>query len=292
MTRLSQRYPAFSTARCTPPLIVGILLAISLGLPILAAADLLQHSSPTTGPNSPAQAPEALAPSHPTLLPSNGSGFYVWFSGLPPNVSAGYVFGQFGPQAYWYASGQGRDGFDGGVSPLSPGVYDLYVQPAPGFIPVPASATYFVSGPELLNVSVSFVPATPCYQVFTEVGLPQGTEWWVIGAAGVAFFANNSVIDATGCGGLAGVTIGSSIGYQLVSYPPSAYYPSGAAVPLFFVPAGASSPPFPSVAVAVAGVLGGAVVAALYAFRRRGRGRADADPPPRSIGESEDLLGK
>lgn len=108
--------------------------------------------------------------------PINGSGWYIWFSGLPPNVTAPFVFGQFGPHGYWYASGQSGDGFGDGESPLAPGVYDLYVQPTPGYIPVPASATYFVSTPGLLNVSVSFIPASPCYQVFTEEGLPQGAE--------------------------------------------------------------------------------------------------------------------
>lgn len=211
---------------------------------------------------------------------SNGSTWNVWFSGLPPNVSASFVFGQFGPQGGWFASGEGGDGFDGGGGPVDAGTYVLYVQPAPGFIPVTASATYFVSAPEDLNLSVAFVPAQPCYQVFTEVGLPQGTSWWVVGAGGVAFFANNSVIDATGCGGLQGVAIGSSIGYQVVKYPPSAYYPSGAAIPVFFASPNPTAQ-FPVGAIAVIAVLVGSLLTVLYFVerRRRARGELDQQPP-------------
>lgn len=206
--------------------------------------------------------------------PSTWSGWEIWSSGLPPNVTASFVFGQFGPQGYWYASGLMEDGSGGAGGPLGPGVYELYVQPAPGFIPVPASATYFVSTPGLLNVTVSFIPATPCYQVFTELGLPQGTEWWVVGASGVAFFANNSVIDATGCGSVNRVVIGSSIGYPVESYSPSAFFPAGAAVPVIFVtPSGASTAQLPGVSVALVGVLTGFAVAVMYDVVRRRRGR-------------------
>jgi hypothetical protein len=269
-------------------LLVGILLVISLLFAIRVATNAPLSPAPAADLVHPEQVSEVAGSFSSSPLSSNVSGYEFWFSGLPPNVSAPFVFGQFGPHGGWYASGRGEDGFGGGGGPLNAGVYDLYVQPAPGFIPVPASATYFVSAAEILNVSVSFVPAQPCYQVFTEVGLPQGTEWWVIGAGGVAFFANNSVIDTTGCGGLNGVTIGSSIGYQLVQYPPSAFYPSGAAIPVFFVPPGASVSQFPA-AVVVTGIIVGSIIAIAYVIGHRRRGRAEGGEPSRPAATSGDL---
>lgn len=96
----------------------------------------------------------------------------------------------------------------------------------------------------------------------------------MVGASGVAFFANNSVIDTTGCGGLNGVIIGSSVGYQAESYPPSAFFPPGATVPvIFFASSGASTAPLPGVSVALAGVLTGFAIAVVYDVARRRRDR-------------------
>jgi len=271
--------PIHGGARHARALLVGVLLLLPLVFAIRFAAYGPSSPAPAADVVHPEPASEGVGLVHSSSLALNGSEYGVWFSGLPPNVSASFVFGQFSSHEYWYVSGRGEDGFVTGGGPLDTGVYELYVQPAPGFIPVPASATYFVSAPEILNVSVSFVPAQPCYQVFTEVGLPQGTEWWVIGTEGVAFFANNSVIDTTGCGGLEGVTIGSSVGYQLVSYPPSAFYPSGAAIPLFFASPGTPSPPFPAYVVAVVGVLLGSLLAVVYGASHRGRGGSGPDRP-------------
>jgi hypothetical protein len=280
-TRAGRRNSTGGEIRRLRSLVLGILLVLPFLFVIRAATN--SPAGPTSEPDlaNLASTLERVLPAGPARVSSNESGYYFWYSGLPPNVSATFVFGQFGPQGGWFTSAAGKDGFDGGGGPLRPGVYDLYVQAAPGFIPVTASATYFVSAPEMLNVSVSFVPAQPCYQVFTEVGLPQGTEWWAIGVGGVAFFANNSVIDTTGCGGLQGVTIGSSNGYQLVAYAPSAYYPSGAAIPVFFAPPPSSSAgQLPGDVIVSLVILVGVAVSVAFFVGRRRRGGAHREEQP------------
>lgn len=260
----------------------GVRLALSLFVAVVLLAALVVTrpvSGATKGAQETSHHPkvDSAERGSPRQVTVNDSYWEVWFSGLPPNVSASYVFGQFSAQSGSYVAGHGGDGFDGGGGPLFPGVYDLYVQPASGYIPVPASATYFVTDQQVLNASVSFVLATPCYQVFTEVGLPQGSEWWVIGAAGQAFFANNSDIDATGCGGSSGIVIGTSANYQIVNYPPAAFYPPGATIPVFFASQSSSSDQFPATATIVLSLFVALVFATVYAVRGKRR-----RPPPTS----------
>ena len=119
-------------------------------------------------------------------------------AGLPPNVSGYFSFSSYtgGGGESW--SGEFFDGFGGGGS-ITDGTWTLFVSPPRGYIADPASATYFVRGSEALNITVDFLPASPCMQSFTEVGLPVGSVWWVFPGAGLVFASNGSVIDVLGC---------------------------------------------------------------------------------------------
>jgi hypothetical protein len=265
------------------------------GLPPLACALLVSSAlvvllNPPGSPHFLGQAGGAISavrsvgPEVPRQQP-RGSGYMFWVSGLPPNVSAEVTFGQFSSGGF-SVSGRMGDGFGGGGGPLEPGTYLLYVLPVTGYIPNPASATYYVSDAdaesEVLNVSVTFEPAPSCYQVFSEVGLPGGTVWWVIGDEGLAFFSNGSIIDALGCGSLLGVSVGDSLDYQLVSFPRSVYYPGGEAVPVVFGQPPAATP-LPAPWIALVGVATGAFAAVLFGIGAFGR-----EPPRASVPRSID----
>ena len=207
------------------------------------------------------------------------SGLELWVSGLPPNASGHVVVDSYGPHGITGSmGGPAFDGFDWFTGPLSPGMYVLVAQAISGYIPNPATATYFVNASqaanEVLNVSTKYIPVDDapmgsCYQVYTEVGLPLGTEWWVVGDSGLAFFSNGSIIDALGCGSLEDVTVGDSIGYALADFPSHGYYEGGSAVPVFFeAPPSKSTWILSSGDVALLGIVVGAMCAAGFSLRR------------------------
>jgi len=192
------------------------------------------------------------------------SEFEVVGSGLPSNVSAEFTLGSYGPTGGMSFSGGLFDGFDAGGSLLD-GTWILQVLPPRGYLPIPASATYFVTNGQNLWINISFIPVWPCYQVFTEVGLPLGAEWWVTDSNGIAYFSNGTIIDAMGCELSGGLRVGSATDYQVVDFPPATtYYRSGEAIPVVFGPP-TPLPDFPALALTLAGGLVGAVITLAYA---------------------------
>ena len=248
----------------------------SVSLAVAAALVAVAGSSPAcTGRWTLGQNPSGLGAgggNHATR-PAGDPGpsfFAIYVSGLPPNVSAPLSFASWGPNGGWSVQGRAEDGFavEGG---LGNGNYTLSVLPAPGFIPVPSSATYFVTDNSSLNITVDFVRA-PCYQTFTEVGLPFGSEWWVIDVFGLAFFSNGTTIDALGCpSSMADVSVGSATNYRLVAFPSSStFYPGGASIPVAFGPPSVL-PAFPATDDIFVGLLIGGLAAGTFALGERPR---------------------
>jgi len=198
----------------------------------------------------------------------------VYITGLPPNFRAPVTFASWGPHGGWWEGGDAGDGFDFGGS-LGNGNYTLVALPSVNsspyrYIPYPASATYFVTNNSSLNITINFLPAFPCFQTFTEVGLPFGSEWWVIEGDGLAFFSNGSIIDAIGCPASGGVSIGSATDYRVLAFPTSTFYPQGASIPVAFGP----PPTAPSFAVspsevALVGIIVGLVLVVAHQLESR-----------------------
>ena len=216
----------------------------------------------------------------------------VTVSGLPPNVSAPLAVASIGPNGYWEESGPVSDGSNW-ITTLGNGSFTLSMMasPAPGgYIPYPASADIIVTNDRSVGIDVRFIHAWPCYQTFTEVGLPFGSEWWVDEAFGLSYFSNGTVIDAVGCPAIeAGATIGTNTDYHVIAFPTGRFYSGGAPIPVAFGPPAAtlSLPAGTVMIIGLAVGVGSGIVAMLVHRPYRGSSeRADARPPAWKAGEA------
>jgi hypothetical protein len=207
----------------------------------------------------------------------SGGFISIYAEGLPSNASGRFAFADYTAQGGFWSSGIVKDGLVMGISAI-PGTWTLSMFGPPGFIPFPASATYFVRANETLNITIAFYSSAPCYQTFTEVGLPVGATWWVIEQGNLAYFSNGTMIDAIGCDGLGGVSVGSATNYVVIAFPSAGtFYPGGASIPVAFGP---PAPPLPSpfLPVLAVGLAMGLVVGALSGLGREPGGSGKAPP--------------
>ncbi len=256
----------------------GVLTALCLLA--LALMSVSFHSRPDTapvmlGPIHPANQGQGVPwpdGAHAGPFPAQGyPSISVYGAGLPANVTAQFTLASFGPNGGEALGGGIGDGFDFGAS-LSDGTWTFLALPVPGYIPYPASGTLFVTGNESISYTQQFIPAVPCFQIFTEVGLPIGSVWWVIEGGGLGFFSNGTTIDTVGCGSLSSDSVGSATDYQVIAFPSTTYYPGGASVPVAFGPP-ASSPEFPTVYIVYIVAIGAATgLLAWLVFRIGNRG--------------------
>jgi len=216
----------------------------------------------------------------------------ITVSGLPPNVSAPLAVASIGPSGYWEESGPVSDGSDW-VTTLGNGSFTLSMMasPAPGgYIPYPASADIIVNNNRSVAIDVRFIHAWPCYQTFTEVGLPFGSEWWVDEAFGLSYFSNGTVIDAVGCPATeAGATIGTNTDYHVIAFPTGRFYSGGAPIPVAFGPPAATlSLPVGTVMIVGLAVGVGSGIVAMLVHRpyRKSSEKAEAGPAAPNAGEA------